>query len=127
VIADKFCTNLIKMIPDHFFGVWTPSDRLPNVTNRQVDLSIFYLQIPKSLFKARYTFRYTHDHILLFCIAKGELLYSPGSYKHLKLPNYGHLIKIGQLEYGITLEPSIHKIKRNAFWKALDFIFKINY
>jgi hypothetical protein len=47
-------------------------------------------------------------HILFFYIAKGVLLYSPGSYKHLKLANFGHLTKIGQLEYGISLEPSIH-------------------
>ena len=95
------------------------------MTNRQVDLSIFFLKIHKGLYKAKYIFEYTKGQILFFCIAKGELLYSPGSYKHLKLTNFGHLTEIGQLEFGI--EPSIHKKKWNSFWKALDYIFKINY
>jgi hypothetical protein len=40
------------------------------------------------------------------------LFYSDSpSYKHLKLTNFGHLTKIGQLEFGISLEPRIHKKK----------------
>ena len=124
MIAIKFCTKKNKK---SFFGAWNPSDRWSNVTNRQVNLSIFFLKIPKGLYKAKYIFEYTKGQILFFCIAKGELLYSPGSYKHLKLTNFGQIAKIGQLEFGISLEPSIHKIKWNAFRKALDYIFKINY
>jgi hypothetical protein len=75
--AIKFYT---KKKLNFFFGVWTPSDRWSNVTNRQVDLSIFFLKIPKGLYKAKYIFEYTKGQILFFCIAKGELLYSPGSY-----------------------------------------------
>jgi hypothetical protein len=119
--AIKFNTKKI------FFGVCTPSDRWSNATNRQVDFSIFFLKIHKGLYKAKYSFGYTKGQILFICIAKGELLYSPGSYKHLKLTNFGQIVKIGQLNFGISLEPRIHKIKRNAFWKALDYTFKINY
>jgi hypothetical protein len=90
-------------------------------------VDFFLLKKHKGLYKARFIFRYIKRQILFFCTAKGELLYSQGSNKHLKLANFGHLTEIGQLEFGISLEPTIHKIKWNAFWKALDFIFKINY
>ena len=55
-------------------------------------------------------FKYTKGHILFFKIDKGVLIYSPGSYRHLKLANFGQMTKIGQLEFGISLEPSILKI-----------------
>jgi len=77
------------------------------MANRQVDLSIFFYKIPNGLYKDRHFFRYRHGHILFFCIAKGELLYSPGSSKHLKLANFGQIAKIGQLELRISLDPNL--------------------
>jgi hypothetical protein len=81
-------------------------------TGRLVD---FCLKIHRGLYKAKYISGFTKGQILFFCEAKIELLYSPGSYKNLKLANFGQIDKIGQLELGIYLEPRIHKIKWNAF------------
>ena len=51
----------------------------------------------------------------------------PRFYIHLKLTYFDDFDQNHHFWSLIALEPNIHKIKWNAFWEVLYFIFKINY
>ena len=101
--AIKFYTKKIKKIFLVSGPLLTDGQTLP------IDRSTFFLKIPKSLSKAKYIFEYTKGQILFFCIAKDELLYSPGSYKHLKLTYFGKFPKLVNLSLGYLSNQEIIK------------------